>query len=278
MEDNSFSFSIFYDSSFEQSKDNINEIFNTDIDSISNEYNYNHYFCTNCHKFPFVKFCKNRKKIRLTCSCFNNKKISIEELFKIINIKNSRAIFLPEITLNKNNENHLKCYKHNQKFKGFSKFFLNNYCEYCDEYQNEIYDNDIIRFDEIRIEDKKIGKIIEKINGSKEISEEISEEISNNNIKLFKINENIYEKLLEEEEIRFKKLIDVIIYDYKNYPNFSHFFNIQNLLDFFKIENNPVIKKVEEQVDAKLNKNIDPIIIEYINNNPNKIKLFSKIF
>ena len=38
------------------------------------------------------------------------------------------------------------------------------------------------------------------------MSEEISEEISNN-IKFIKISENTYEKLLEEEEIRFKNLI-----------------------------------------------------------------------
>jgi len=31
-------------------------------------------------------------------------------------------------------------------------------------------------------------------------------------------------------------------------------------------------------MDAKLIINIEPIIIEYINNNSNKIKLFSKIF
>ena len=157
----------------------------------------------------------------MTCSCYNNKKISIEELFKIIYINNySQTNFLSEISFKINIENHLICKEHNKKFIGFSKFFLNNFCEDCIEYKSEIYDNDIIKFDEIRIEEKKIEKIFEKINYYKDISEEISEKISNN-IKFCTINENTYEKLSKEEEIRFKKLISIIINDYKNYPNFS---------------------------------------------------------
>jgi hypothetical protein len=111
----------------------------------------------------------------LTCSCFNNKKISIKELFIIDSIPSSLSIFLSKTNLNINIENELICKKHNKKFKGFSKFFLNNYCEHCYEYINEIYDNDIIRFDEIKIEEKKIEEIIEKINDNKDISEELSE-------------------------------------------------------------------------------------------------------
>ena len=65
---------------FEQSEDN--KIFTTNIETINNDYFYNHYFCIKCLKFPFIKFCKNRKHIRLTCSCFNNIKISIEEFLK----------------------------------------------------------------------------------------------------------------------------------------------------------------------------------------------------
>ena len=184
-EDNSFSSGEFYGSFLEQSTSNINEIFNINIESINNDYNYNHYFCTKCYKFPFIKFCKDRKNVRLTCSCFNNKRISIEELFKKFSIEDSLSIFLSKTNLNINIENELICKKHNKKFKGFSKFYLNNYCEDCYEYKNEIYNNDIIRFNDIKIEDKKIEEIIEKINDnydiSEEISVEISEEVSNNN-------------------------------------------------------------------------------------------------
>ena len=78
----------FYGSLLDQSTEKRSETFNTNI------VNYNHYFCNDCNKFPFIKFCKDRKNVRMTCSCFNNKKLSIEELFKIIYIKNIEAIFL----------------------------------------------------------------------------------------------------------------------------------------------------------------------------------------
>jgi len=116
----------------------------------------------------------------LTCSCFNNIKISIEEFLNKNDIKNSSSIFLSEPNLNII-ENPLRCKKHNIKFKGFSKFYLNNYCEDCYNYINVAHNNDIIGFDDIKIEVNKIEEIIEKLNDSKEISEELSEEISNIN-------------------------------------------------------------------------------------------------
>ena len=266
----------FYGSFLEKINDNKNEIFTTNIESIKKDFNDNHYFCTQCHKFPFIKFCKDRKNIKLTCSCFNNKKISIEELFKINSIENSISLFFSEANINTNNESVLICNEHNKKFKGFSKFFLNNYCEDCDDYKNEIYDNDIIKFDDIRIEEKKIEELIEKIKDNNDISGEISEEISNN-IKYNKINDNTYESLLEEEEKKFKKLIKIIINDYINYPNFSHFFNIKNLLYFFNIEDTS-IEKEGNIIDNNFIEINEPIIIEYINNISKKTKLFSKIF
>ena len=268
IEDDSFRSNKFYDSNYEHSIDNINEIFNTNTDSINNDYNYNHYFCTKCHKFPFIKFCKDRKNVRITCSCFNNKKILIEELFKKFSVENSLSIPLSKsyLNMNINIENELICKEHNKKFKGFSKYFLNNYCEDCNEYKNGIYNNDIIRFNDIRIEEKKIEEIIEKINDS-------TEEISNN-IKFREIND---QKLSKEEEKRFKKLINIIINDYKNCPNFTHFFNIKNLLYFFNIEDKS-IEKEENIIDNNLIEKNEPIIIEYINNISKKTKLFSKIF
>ena len=168
---NSINSSLFYDSLLEKSKDNQNEKFTTNIESKEKVYNDNHYFCTRCNKFPFIKFCKDRKNIKLTCTCFNNKKILIEELFKINSIEDNISLFLSETNLNIGNENMILCKEHNKKFKGFSKFFLKNYCEDCDDYINEIYDNDIIRFEDIRIEEKKIEELIEKINDNNDISE-----------------------------------------------------------------------------------------------------------
>jgi len=277
MEDNSLNSTNLYGSNLETSTNNNNEIFNTDIKSLKSDYDYdNHYFCTKCHKFPFVKFCKNRKNVKITCSCFNNRTISIEEFFKMFSIEGSLSIFLSKSNLNINIENELICKKHNKTFKGFSKFFLNNFCEDCNEYHDEIYYNDIIKFDEIRIEENKIKEINEKINNNQEISEEISEEESNN-FEIIEINESTLEKISGKENKRFKKLINIIINDYKNYPNFTHYFNIKNLLYFFKIEDKS-IEKEENTLDDNLIEKNESIIIEYINNISDKTKLFSKIF
>ena len=263
---------IDYSKIYKQSTDNNN----TNLESKNIDYNFKHCFCPGCHKFPFIKFCKDRKNIRLTCSCFNNKKILIEELFKINSNKDNLSIFLSDNNSNINIENEFLCKEHKKKFKGFSKFLLNNYCEDCNIYNtNEISEKDIIRFDDIKIEDKKIDELIEKINNNNDICEEISREASNN-IGLNKNNNNNDKKLLEEEEKRFKKLTNIIINDYKKYPNFSYFFNIKNLLHFFKIEDKPIDK--EENIDDNFVDKNEPIILEYINNISNKTKLFSKIF
>ena len=174
-----------------------NELFNIDEEPINNNYNDSHYFCNKCHKFPLIKFNKDRKNVKLTCSCFNNKKMIIEELFKTNSIASSLSIFLSKTNLNINIENELLCKDHNKKFQGFSKYFLNNYCEDCDNFKNEEFNKDIIRFNDIKIEEKKIEELIKIINDNNDNSESI--------IKYIKINDSTYEKLEEEEEKRFKK-------------------------------------------------------------------------
>ena len=133
----------------EISTNNIKEIFNTNIETIQDNVNYNDYFCSGCLKFPFIKFCKDRKNVRLTCSCFNNKKISIEDLLKKNSIENSVSNFFSDTNLNINIEDEFKCKEHDKKFVGFSKFFLNNYCDECFNFMDEFDENDIIKFDEL---------------------------------------------------------------------------------------------------------------------------------
>ena len=88
-----------------------NQLNNLNLSSIKN--NKVHYLCTKCLKFPYIKYCKDKRFIRLTCSCLNNKKILIKEFFKNNNlsIENSYTSFL-----NSNNdkdiENKLLCQKH----------------------------------------------------------------------------------------------------------------------------------------------------------------------
>ena len=247
--------------------DDKSQLFSTDTEPINE--NSNHYFCTNCLKFPFIKFCKDRRNIRLNCSCFNNKKILIEDLFSFESKYNllikKNNLFATTINSNKNNnkiiKNNFICKEHKKKFKCFSINYLDNRCPSCYKNENER----IIDFNDIIIENEKIIQLIEKINEHNDYSND-----NINNIKIIKNSDSDYVKLSEYEEKRFKQLINIIINDYKNYPNFSHFFNIKNLFHFFKIENNSSNIKEEEKIDDILMQNIEPIIIEYINNN--KIK------
>ena len=221
-------------------------LFNLDIENIYN--NRDHYLC-----------------------CFNNKKILIKDLFEknilsIENISNINFLSLTNLNLNDDIENELICKKHNHnnKFVGFSKIYLDNYCKFCTNYNK--FENDIIiKFDDIKIEDIKIEQLLKIINNNKPFEK-------------FNINNDIYEILSKEEEVKFNKLINIIINDYKNYPNFTHFFNIKNLLYFFNIEDKPIIGKEGTKLDNKIINNNEPIIIEYNNNISCKTKLFSKTF
>jgi len=258
-------------------------IFNLDISNIYN--NRDHYLCTQCLKFPYIKFCKDRKHIRLNCSCFNNKKILIKDLLEknILSIENNSNINILSTTnlnLNDDIENELKCKEHksrdlnhNGKFIGFSKIYLYNYCQYCIDISNK--NDKIIKFEDIKIEDIKIKQLLKKINNNNKPFEEFN---YNNSYKIIDKSNSIYEILSKKEEYYFNKVINIIINDYKNYPNFSHFFNIKNLLYFFNIEDEPMIKKEEKKLDNKNIKNHESIIIEYNNNIYYKTKLFSKTF
>ena len=261
-------------------RETISQLTNLDIEKINNI--RNHYLCTQCLKFPYIKFCKNRKHIRLTCSCFNNKKILIKDLFEnnILSFETNNNLDLLSTTnfnLNDNIENVLICKKHNKIFKFFSKIDLNNHCQSCIDNYKYIskYDNDFIKFDDIKLEDKKIEQLLKKISNNYKIFDESN---INNSFQIIEKNNGIYVKLSKEEIEKFNQLINIIINDYKNYPNFSHFFNIKNLLFFFNIEDKPLIEKEVIKLDSKIIKNKEPIIIEYNNNISNKTKLFSKTF
>ena len=272
-------YSEFYgaNSDFDTKKtNNRNQIFDLDTESIRD--NSLHYFCTKCLKFPFIKFCKDKKNIRLTCSCFNNKKFLIDDLFLKdypfhFSIKNKNFFSTEKDDNNIGYENILLCEKHKKIFKGFSTILMENYCQKCINKKFK-YDN-IINFEEIKIKDEIELQLLSKIN---ELNVNYTNNIDNN-IDIFKIiqkNNSYCEKLSEMEAINFQKLINIIINDYKKYPNFSNFFNIKNLLYFFNIEDN---QEIEKKINAhNLIKSNEPIIIEYINNISNKTKLFSKIF
>ena len=265
--------SEFYSSNSNNStKKEKSELFNLDTGTINNI--KDHYLCSQCHKFPYIKFYKDRKHIRLTCSCFNNKKMLIKDLFEtnILSIENKSMNFISTNNLNDDIENELICKEHNEKFKGFSKIFLDNYCQSCID--NQIENDIIIKFDDIKIEDIKKGQILKKNDNIKSFEES---NINSTNIIIEK-NNCIWEILSKEEEEAFNKLINIIINDYKNYPNFSHYFNIKNLLYCFNNDDIPITEKEYQKLDNKYIKNKEPIIIEYINNISYETKLFNKTF
>ena len=129
------------------------------------------------------------------------------------------------------------CKDHNKNFKYYCKSCLLNLCEKCKE--DHHYDNQH-EFIEIEntIDKKKLNEIIPQVNTNNEnnIFNEVNDLKINEYIETIKLNpikDNLLEKVTEEEENEFKKLIRIIINDYMNYPNFSHFFNIKNIFIFF---------------------------------------------
>ena len=187
-----------------QSTEINSKMMNPDKNPINKEICSCHYLCPNCLKFPFIKFCKDKKNIRLTCSCFNNKKILIKDLFNSThNYKFIETNFL-------NNENNygdgLFCQDHNEKYLGFCKECLNNFCNKSFNYHNNL-NHSIINFKDIAIDDEKINQLLKYINSisSNHIinNTKSSEEIFNlnDNSKIQNINNALSEMLSEEEQI-----------------------------------------------------------------------------
>ena len=161
-----------------------------------------HYICNKCLKFPYIKFCKDSKHIRLTCSCFNNKKILIKDYFKnnILSIENIYKSYNDKII-----ENSLICKEHKKRFKGFTKIFFDNYCESCIKNKND--DSDIIiRFDDIKIEDKKIEQLLKVINNDNNIKT-LEESNTINTIKIINIKDSYCRELSKKDEFYFNNLI-----------------------------------------------------------------------
>ena len=247
--------------------------FSPDTTTIEKIENSSHYICTKCFKFPFIKFCKDRKHIRLTCSCFNNYKILIRDFFKENSLSMENLYQTNNSETNTIISHKLLCQKHQQKYKGFSYLFSDNICLLCID--KKLGMDVVIKFDEIKIDDKILEQLIEKINNNNNINSFDSDYSDRN--KIIVKNNDGYQVLGKKEEDEFNNLINIILDDYKNYPNYCHFYNIKNLLYFFGIEDRPICTKKEEKIfDNEIIENNEPIIIEY--NNSNKVKLFSKIF
>ena len=230
-----------------------------DLSYSSISINYpNHYLCIICKTFPLFEFDKDY--IKSTCLCSTNKKIlftGIGDKFCLNNILSSSA-------LGTSDNIGIICNKHKEKFKYFCKICFQNLCNNC--YENHSKKHDIINFDILKkYEDNKLKSIKDTIEKQKSDGIYIEKENSD------------YIKICYKSKIKndtFYKLIELIIYDYENYPNYSHFYNIENIYMLLKnmIQNE---KELELYNSEKIELEIK---ITYINNIQGETKLFSKTF
>ena len=243
-----------------------------------------HYLCPKCHIFPFIEFTKSKKYIKFTCLCYTDEKISIKDLFdkNYITISGlSDSNILSSTTINMHDADDcegLKCKGHNRKFKYFCKTCLLNICEKCKNNYHDFKPHEPIEIKSMKIDNEKLNEIKNEINANNNM---IYSDLNRTEIiKINFIDEETNEKVTEEEESKFNKLIRIIIHDYKNYPNFSHIFNIKNILHLFNLnkcegKNDNNIKEFDNKYLQSKGK--DEIIIKYINNN-STIKIFNEEF
>ena len=199
------------------------------------------------------------------------KEISVKELFDetnnyiTINKLLDSNYLSSNINLNKDIDNYegLKCKEHNLNFEYFCGRCLLNICKECEK-NHESHSN-LIEFKSIKVDNDKLNEIITKINEAKKDDINFLYEALQNN-KLIKANDN-YEIITEKDINDFNKLIRIIINDYQQFPNFSHYFNIKNIINFYFVNE---CKRNIKNVNNEIN-------IEYINNK-STINLFSEKF
>ena len=301
-----FDFSIF-DKTDGSGNDLINneEPFDSDMTAIlKEEKNKNHYLCPKCRFFPYIQI-KNQNEIHYICHCTKREG-------KDIKIKNLEILkFKEKQNINSFKNNEFICNKHRHKFRYYCINCHINICKKCCEFHlKEKHDLIIFDFNNYDI-CNKINKLIEFFNSKQSNNNQIIEiqkdpnisvsellekssifqEESNSQkfkdekelykIKLEEINENL---IIEDNNLYYLyELFKIIYCDYLEFPNYSHFFNIENLYNFIekkmskKYINNNVIKENNELNNSIYKKGKDTMTIIYKNNNQ-KIKLFGSKF
>ena len=245
------------------------------------EYPYMHYMCPQCHNFPLIQYI-NERDIYYTCGCIKKNQMTIKDLFDNENehfIIEKRDSNIPtrdssyngeedfveknhNESIYKNNKNIIGfyCSKHNsKKFRYFCTTCKVNLCKECIESHLGKEHNKIV-FDFVNPNDTKpkIKKIKEIINSNlkKENIESIeigldldicTDKINSKTIKLEVINESTLEKVPINYIEYFIKLVNIILYDYKKFPNNSHLLNIINIY-FLLTEMYPDKKQIKEEI------------------------------
>ena len=217
-----------------------------------------HYFSKKCHNFPSIEFIDD-ENVLYSCAKHEQEKIPIEDFFD----PNNKFYFYKDNNeSNNNNFNNkeklykLRCYKH-KKIKGYKyKYYcLNCQKNICGECcPNHLGDNhNLFIFDSKKQSTIKKIKEISYILGKNKKNPEISFEknfsltSSYNEFIIKNIEQNKCEIISKKNKDNFLKLIDIIISDFNNYPNFSHFFNIENIYNFLKKKIKSTLCKIKSE-------------------------------
>ena len=242
--------------------------------TIKVENNYEGLKCIK-HNKTFL-YCCIRCNVNMCPDCkIKIKEHKEHETYKKESHDSDKELFL-DVIKEEDDENEEKEEKESQEEDDFSE----DDKEDEDDYNREIKDHNkfikekhlLIELKSIELDNEKLNRIITIINSNNINNLDINE--NKQNIKLFKIDDNTFEKITEEEENNFKKFIRIIINDYKNYPNMSHFCNIQNIFYFFDLHYN---KGNIGNLSSNENIESKEIIIEYINND-SILNLFNEKF
>jgi len=227
-------YEIFKDEGIEEHN---NELFNLDISSIKD--GKTHYFCKKCKYFPYIQF--ENQFIIFTCKCGKNK---MDLFFQNENASN--IINESNLSFNNFENNGLTC-KESHKFKYYCTDCHKNLCKFnCQNHLHHVLINfDFINFDIY----SKVNELIKFINQDKENESGISnlnEKLDEKSYLIIDSDENA----IKIEKGPFFELIRIIIDDYLNYPNYSHFFNIDSIYRFLK---NHLINNKNKERKTKIN-------------------------
>ena len=225
-------------------EDNINSIPFIEV-VVENFKNYsflnNHFICKKCNKVPRIEFVY-LEKLNYTCSCHEDKNlgISIIKEKSIAEFENDKS----DIT------KYLKCQIHHKKYHYYCKYCNVNLCRECLSKQINH------RYHALYLFDLHIFETNEIIYNIYRILNDDSEKLN-----MEKIEYSIIEEILF--------LFSVIVKDFINYPNYSHFKIFQNALTFFKrffsnAENNEIIEYLE--IEKKLIITYEKLLFQNINN------------
>ena len=259
--------------------------------------NYYSYLCLKCKHFPYIIF-ENQNEIIYQCGCTRKEGnlIKIKEYLNEIS-KNDKNLD------DKNIDSINRCKRHNRKFRYYCSNCHINLCrECCGSHWEKRHDLKIFDFNDYYIR-RRVNEIILSVNSKRKCNhrikiendfenshnfEELMENISNyseeskedNDIKLYKINinnnDNHNARIEENNPYYLIKLIKIIINDYLKYPNFMHFYNIENAYRFLLNKENKNILSSGTCYINELEKK-DVMTIIYKNENK-KIRLFGSEF